>query len=646
MEVQFKSLLFSIKSGFLLKHFTTAVIVLFFFGHAACQSVIFTNNISRSEVITHKTLHRIGPDFKKFEENPNDWESVDVANFRLSPDDQHWIFGVLANPDSTDRTLKIYLNNVQAGYAKLYQVIGSKIDSTKITGCLLNVNDRATLDRTLSLPVVIPAGEKVQIYLNVWRREFPITLTIALNDPAQGLQDAWTDTILLLVIGFVLLILLTSLVLVLYLPYRENYWFLFYIFFGAAYVLASSGYGSLYLWSAWPWLEENAAIFFGAMSITGFFQFSRKVLKIKETTLLFDWFLVIFSIVYPFISALGFALYFDWWKPGFYAGLLALIYLGLLFCLVIILGLALKKAISEKLREYWWFVSIFLFHFIFVGITVALEAGWLLYSHKLHALMVAFVVPFQMFLMMAFIATRFYKILRERLKLLQENEAIALEKEDQNRYYGNILHEIIKGEAQSILVEVNENGSTKDQLAELVTTCELGISIIDPNSSSLYDLLMRMEFFFSSRLHSETKERYFYCEVKDELKKFPLTYLQKYELTFFLRESLNNIRKYSHYNYAALRAYHANDPIHTSGVILEIEDDGVGLQNSLGIKEDTIELDKDNFLPFYEKHLASGRHTGIKELFEKASRMDSRLTISSTKNKGTIIRLCFLPNSG
>jgi hypothetical protein len=231
-------------------------------------------------------------------------------------------------------------------------------------------------------------------------------------------------------------------------------------------------------------------------------------------------------------------------------------------------------------------------------------------------------------------------------KLLKEKEILALAYEEQQRFYANLIHEVIKGEAQSMLLETPAENSMKEQLTDFVKTCELGQYFVDKDNNDLYDLMKGMEFIFSSRLHSEMDERYFYCEIDPMLKGTRLNYRQKYELIFFLRECLNNIRKHAQSRHIGMKIKLKTSVDGPFAVLLEVNDDGIGLQKMLGIEEPEFEINETNLPQFFERYLKHRRCTGIREIFVKAARMGGQLVMRSVLGQGTKVELHFFPDPG
>ena len=306
----------------------------------------------RSQFIGANCFHRIGNDFHNYASSSKEWSGIKAANYRLSPDSVHWIYAVLKNESTVDKTLKLYLNNVQAGITKMYIIFNGNIDSSRITGSLVPAKQRASSDRLLSIPFNILSGKTIEIYLKSRRRETGITLTPLLIDPSLGEDAIYSDYILITILAFLLLIVIIAIAVLRYFPSKETFWFLIYALFGFLYVLAASGFGSLYLWSVFPWFEENAAIFFGAFSTAGFFEFSRRVLKLRSGQPFINALLICFSISYMIVALLGFGLSFNLFASGVYSKMLQMTYLLLLICFVIVLCLSVYKSVVQKKKEF------------------------------------------------------------------------------------------------------------------------------------------------------------------------------------------------------------------------------------------------------------------------------------------------------
>ncbi|MEP7163748.1 MAG: 7TM diverse intracellular signaling domain-containing protein [Ferruginibacter sp.] len=506
------------------------------------------------------SYHRIGNNFERFSDNPAKWEKITQPNYKLSSDSIHWIYAILKNEDSIDRNLKLYLNNVQAGIVKLYVVTDGKIDSSLITGSLVAVQDRATTDRLLSFPVQITSGKITEIYLKNWRRQTGITLTLMLVDPSYNENSRSGDYILILTLGLLLLIVPIAFLLYLYFPSKENLCFLFYMIPSFFYVLAASGFGSLYLWSGFPWFEENAAIFFGNIGAAAFFEFSRRILQLKQTNRVINKLLIIFSICQVVSGILGFGIYFDLISVGVFNLSMAILYLFFLSLLLTIFVLSAYKAIIKKQHEFWWFVSIFIFYIIFTFVSIALEAGLLTYSLKMKFLLLPFGVLPQMTLILIFLIRRAVKILKEkelkiadtRLQGQQDllNERLRLSRDLHDEVgatlsgiamYSHLTKEQMRNDQAG---EVEKSLNIIQQGAgEMVTKLSDIVWFVNPGQDSLQKLFQRLEEYAADM--ASVKKMQVKVSMPADAENISLPVESRRNIYLLCKEAINNSVKYS-----------------------------------------------------------------------------------------------------
>jgi signal transduction histidine kinase len=583
----------------------------------------------KSQFIGANCFHRVGNNFEKYDDTHVEWSEIKRSSYRLSPDSIHWLFAVLKNKSTVDRTLKLYLNNVQAGIVKMYIVSDGKIDSSKITGSLVSIKQRASLDRLLAIPFIIPSGKTIEIYLKSWRRETGITLTLLLNDPSLSEDATYSDYILIIILAFLLLIVIIAITVLGYFSSKETFWFLIYVLFGFGYVLAASGFGSLYIWSAFPWFEENAAIFFGAVSIAGFFEFSRRVLKLRDNYSFINALLICFSIGYPVVSLLGFGLSFNLLPPGVYSSILRLPYLLTLICLIIVLCLSVYKSVAQKKKELWWFVSIFSFYILMAFITILLETGFLKYNYKMHPFLLAFGTLPQMTLTLLFLIKRTLNLLKKgereianaqmqgQQKLLGERLRISRELHDD---IGSTLGSI------SIYSEVAKNQSTKNENAdeaiskigvasrELIDKMSDIVWSINPDNESFEQLKNRMQIFAAMMLTPHEIVYNFY--IDEAMKSIKLNTEQQKNVYLIYKEAIHNIVKYAECTQVEIKMHFTSNSL-----ILTIRDNGKGFN--------------ENILQANE----SLNGNGIKNMKARAESMNAVFNINSTINNGTSIEL-------
>lgn len=208
------------------------------------DTIIVGPDFTRREVGPY-CYWRAAASFQRFNAMGDGWKASPSTSISLEADQTHWIFGLLKNNASVDKTLKLYLNHVQTGPVYLYVFENGKCIDTAITGSIIPVKKRATMDRALSFVIVVPAGKVVEIYIRAERREIDMTFALLFSDMAFDKELLWEDSALLVALSFIFIILITSSTVVFYAPGIKALSFLVYILFGLLYVFAASGYGSL-----------------------------------------------------------------------------------------------------------------------------------------------------------------------------------------------------------------------------------------------------------------------------------------------------------------------------------------------------------------------------------------------------------------
>ena len=349
------------------------------------------------------------------------FEKKDENNIRLNTDKSNWLKVYISNEDSTQKEYLLFLHNVQIDRANLrVKINGKNVYTSPITGCTIPRSKRPTSDRTLSLPIVLQGHTIHEVWINVYRKEFGITVSPHLVNPANGIDFNWTDYLFFAVIFSNTLLLFICSMLYFYvkrkkISIREIPWFIVYIVISTLYIIAACGFGSMYLWTNYPWFEVNAAIFFGAISGSSFIYFCKLALNIdKDHKLLNFWFN--FTALFYFVSSLpGFLMYHHFLPKGSYGLVITLSYLCLLSCIIVIVSKAIVNALQKKEAVYSWFLGIFVFYIGYTIIVMALEIGVMRYNFKVHAWrIVIFYFP-QLIVTLFYLISKLLKTLDEKL---------------------------------------------------------------------------------------------------------------------------------------------------------------------------------------------------------------------------------------
>ncbi len=456
----------------------------------------------------------------------HDWQYPLSDNFKVKTGIYNWLKFEVKNVSDSDRTLLLFLQNVQIERARLFVVSNGKITYKSIeTGCTFPTSRRATNHRTISLPLVLPKNTSSQVYVMVYRQGFGLTIRPTLVEPNKGINFYWTDYCFYAMIASSILLIISSLFFNYYvwtkkIRFPEIIWFQIYLIISVCYVLAASGVGSMYIWGNYPEFELNAAIFFGAVSGAAFLIFCNRALEIKnrfpKLFKLIDW-----VATFYFLTALpGF--FMTW--PGFPLNLFILFitisYLLLILALMVVMGFGMYRAFIEKKGIYIWFLAIFIFLIIYTAITISLELGMMKYDFRQHALRILFTYFPQLIITLTFLILKFLDKLKELNKLL-----IEFRKEITHDIHDEIGSEITKISLASHVLSIKKP-TLHEQLSNIRTEA-IGankklkdlIFVINPS----YDKLLDMSTYLREMVSSSDL-------TDDQLQIIPSAHLNEIEI--------------------------------------------------------------------------------------------------------------------
>jgi len=368
--------------------------------------------------------------FLPFESRSADWKKMPGNSYRSERDKSIYFFTVLKNDGSSDRSLKLFLNSAEIGTAVLFLARNDRIDSVAITGSLVETKNRASKDRLMSFPIRISSGEAFGIYIKMLKNRNSITVIPVLSDPARTDPYLWPDHLIVITLATILLIMLAGIVALFYVPASETWSFLAFIFFGFWYVMAASGFGSLYCWSAFPWFEENAVVFFAVATAISFLEFSRKIIRGKKLYARFNAFLIAFNIVYLCLALMGFFNQIVSAFPSAYSWILTVPYGILLVCLIILLEISFYNTFVKKQSRFWWFTMTLLFYAGFTVFTILFELTYIADSPNRHVILIACSVLPQMMFMLVFMTNRIIGFINHK-----NNEIAKIRLQGQNEFF-------------------------------------------------------------------------------------------------------------------------------------------------------------------------------------------------------------------
>lgn len=393
--------------------------LLAFAGVFACSDVflqnpdtIFITHDFKDEYFGSKCVHYFQPEKIEDPLLLKGGSRVLEKNHRLETNHYNVLKATVVNLSGYDQSLLLFLHNVQIDEADVLLYHENKLIYRSLTtGCTKAGKERPNYHRTLALPIVFKPDLVYQMYIRVYRKEFGITVSPHLVHPVVGIDFRWTDMCFLIVISSCIFLSFLGLVLYYYgnlrkISQKDTLVFVVYSILSALYVMAASGYGSLYLWGEFPVFEINAAIFFGALSGSAFMYLCSLILNIRKWNRWLGIWVEFISIVYIAVSVLGFFLYGDYLPGGLLGSLLSLLYIIVIVNMIIIIMLTVKKVWIDKEKNYYWFLFIFFFYIIYTIIVIALEVGLIRYNFEFHAIRIVSAHFPQLVLLLVFLIRR------------------------------------------------------------------------------------------------------------------------------------------------------------------------------------------------------------------------------------------------
>jgi len=565
------------------------------------------------------------------------WKNIDGNTvLRIPIDSTGWLRLFIQNEDTVDISIDFYFQSVSLSRSKIYVINGEAIDFTQPTGNLIPFFERATQKRDMSLRYTFKAGQTTEIYISIHRRGFSQIVNLNVADSLYGDGTHWVDHLIIIILSFSLLIFIMALSAAFSLGRFEYSYYVMYVGGGALYLTASYGYLAYFLPEA-IWLIETGPVIFGAIALTGFVLFATHFLNIEQ------WHRNT-SLVLKASPAIGMILVFsaiaftdDKISHILYRSIIAFAGIWGSAALIIIMWVVQWRVRQKKEKDYIWFLGIFINLFVLVLISLAFETRYFYIGQGREIIVELILVSLEVLITLSFLIFYTYRRFEDqKLVALQ----VEKEKDQQRQDFSNMLHTNIKGGLNSVLQDVKDEGRglITAQLKNLIEECELGEVFLQEGHKNLHALLTALEFWARPILHHEVQERYFYAEIDPALKTFKLTHNEL--LNIFLHEAVTNLKRYSKYRYARLIAK-MNRHESQEKVSIAVIDDGIGLQQTLGIPQNPLTITGHNFQEISQKYFKS-QSTGIRRLFKLVeAENQAELVIHSEQAAGTSFTLIF-----
>jgi len=572
------------------------------------------------------SYHRTGDDFRVFQQDDAAWKPLGADKILLAPYTTHWLYFSIYNNGKHDRTLKYFINNVQAGNSRMYVVSDGMIDSSGQTGSLLQAEQRANSDRFLSIPFKVKAAKKADVYIKTFRRQTGITFTPVIEDASVVSIHREMDYFMVFALSLLLIVFFVAVYLLIAYPSKAANWFAAYVGLTFLYTAAASGYGSLYLWGSYPAFEENAAIFLGAACVTCMFELCRNVFDMNQHYRRLNAFLVFYSVMNVFLILVGILLLVYDITVSAYSITMAILYLLEIAGYMAILYVSVIEVFVKKRKEFVWFILLISFILSLILVIILLEVGKLEFNYRVHSFILSAGPVPQAIVPLIFLINRVLsalkrkqqeiteakfmgeqKLLKERLRVsqqLHDDIGSTLSGVSMYSYMANNLMEQGQHQKASESLQVIQRSANEmvDKLNDLVWS-------VNPNEGSLQQILERLQQYGMEMC--ETKNIRFSLHLKESLAQFALTEEQRFELYLILKEAINNAVKYSHATSLDIGLEQAGNEL-----LVRVQDNGQGF--------DIISIRQGN---------------GLGNMKRRAEKMGAFFSLESEPGKGTILSL-------
>lgn len=502
----------------------------------------------------------------------------------LAPDLWHKVSCDLDNSSNQDLQYTLHFHNAQLDtvYFVLQYEDGS-IYTSPISGCDMPYYKRPTNDRTLSLPIYLKHNSKCKLNMFVYGREFEIAISPTLINPVFN-DDLLTIDYAYLVLFLLILLSLLIAYLVLLMLKWHNYdsfsarWFMAYGVGGLFHLVATSGFGSLYVWGSFPWIEVNAALFTGGICSIALMALARKYYLTKQKYPYFDKYLIVLSYLYFIVTVYGFMHYFPWFPKGSYMPMVAIVYILMFFALLYINVISFTVFYNKFVRGNAIIALFFLFHTLFYIAITCLENNLITYSTKLHNVINLLCYVPQILFALSYIILQYFELdrlrnieesmVRKKLFVqLHQNVSEPLSKIELNAHH--IIGKLQDEDKTAMQKILSDSYLAKNQLDDLFNS--VNAEVYRFNDLIIYIKSWMEEFWSLAPLNIDVKGQKIEWVSQNV---DPLVYAQ---LMLIVKEINNNIAKYAKATLIEVRF--DNDGYGRYKII--IKDNGIGFDTSI-----------------------------------------------------------------
>ncbi len=580
----------------------------------------------------------------------------DSSDLRISPDSIAWLRFIFSNMEQETEWLLFGENN-NIRHLTLYDASGKILDKG---GYLVERPVKKYINQHCHLQFQLDSAQTDTFYLCIDNRGFRTTTYLGVVTKSAFLVNMATMSYEMgIFLGVQLIYLCFTLILCLQSRKRLEWYYLFYVLGGLFYFIASVGLGYWHFWSAYPAFEERAFLLGAAWTMAGYLMVVRHFLELSIKMPIFDK-IMIGIIVYSGTMMCA-SLPNPIWQPQQLAYDIMNIIFFIALLLIAFILLSGQARLSHR-RENWLFIFTFLPILTSILLILYCEFDFSryrvlqYYNEYARDSMALEIILMGLLITMRFRQTQLnlqsekqwleYKLNLEKYEKEKQNLALklasekALQEEKDNNF--SLVHNFLKNFA-SILLDTVKIKYPKDNeliilLQKMVEKCNVGQVFIQ--EAQLGAFIQQVAGIFKKTLNHEDRIFDIYGLEEPLLQNRALSSKLRYQLMLFISEALGNMHKYARHDYGSLNLSVVNDSVST--VLLQIEDNGIGLPMGLQLDVDEITLTQANYEFFCDTYLMGSN--GIRTFFKIAQKMGADLTLHSKRKKGTVLKLVFESN--
>lgn len=543
-----------------------------------------------------------------------------VSSLALNPEGRYWVLFQLENTDSLTLWMEILLGSQQLDKTKLYTYHKGQLDSSHLSGALIPLHQRPTLNSIVGFFEPLPPKSIVTYYMSIECRQLPVQTHILLynssNSKTLNVRKKEYNSIGIYV-GVGLTFCLLAILLFLFFPIQLHFWYALYVFSGTLYTIAATGLGSEHIWTNYLKFNRFSAEIMGAILVSVFLMMARTALNMAAIN---RW------VNRLILSTVAFAVFFiiatlliDSIAQNLYIGIAFVTAISVLITFFMVFITALWQYSIKKDKKSGWFILLFTSIMLGVCTVLVSEIGWIEKSGFILGQLPFLLLLIEVLLSSLYIIKNLYDTLITKEQEIVQAQTLHLS--EMSRISSDLHDEMgSKLSSISILSQVALNDLPTEfdkkrfdtigsRAREVMDTMSDIVWSANPNNDTMPQIIERMKTFAAEILEIQNIKIHFL--IDHSVHDIVLKTIERKDTYLIFKEAVNNVAKYAEATAVTIQLRYEN-PV----FLMQIEDNGKGFDPSV-----------------------PKAGNGLKNMHTRAKNIGGQLTIKSDKNQGTTIIL-------